>query len=453
MGGTNRKSLLSSLSLALLVLILIGSVFYLTYFVKRHETTALLITFSLCFIAYAVILLLASSGREIYFLTAAAMVARFVFLPALPNLSDDFYRFLWDGMLLNHAIHPFAHLPSALVAQGYLNSFPAIASTLFQQMNSPDYFTIYPPVGQALFATATFFSPNSLSGGILLMRFPMLIAEAVSIFFLIKLLKIYKLPAKYVLLFALNPLVILELSGNLHLEVFMICFLLVSIYLFQQNRWVLSAVFFALAICSKLVPLIFLPLFIRRLGMRKSVYFFGIVGITCLLLFLPLLNAELLTGLQSSIGLYFQKFEFNASIYYLVREIGYEIKGFNIIEEAGKWMALFAFAGIVLFSIFEKCQRLPEAFLWALLIYYLFAAIVHPWYVTPLVAFSVFSRFRFAIVWSLLIFFSYAGYHKDGFEENMAIVMLEYSVLLGVMLYEIWNYVKQKPYAQPQPTY
>ncbi len=439
--------------LLLSALVITGGVVYITYFIQRDETFPLLITYSLLFIAYAGILLLASSDKETYLLLGVALLVRLLLLPAIPNLSDDFYRFLWDGMLINHDIHPFAYLPSTLVAQGNLEQFPSIAPALYQQMNSPEYFTIYPPVCQALFATAAFLFPNSIEGGIIVMRLPMLMAEGVSIYFLVKLLKIYELPVKYALLYALNPLVILELCGNLHFEVLMICFLLVGIYLFQQKKLAFSAIFLALAICTKLIPLIFLPLFIRRLSTKQSVYFFGVVGVTSVLLFLPLLNLELLQGLQSSIGLYFQKFEFNASIYYIVREIGYAVKGFNIIEKSGKWMAIAAFGSIILFTIFERCKRLPEAFLWVLFIYYLFATIVHPWYVAPLVAFSVFSNFRFAVIWSLLIFFSYTGYHASGFTENMTIVFIEYAIVFVVALLEIWNYYQKNSYAQHQTAY
>lgn len=443
MANAHRKSV--SAWLLLFALILSGGIIFITYIVQRHETGRLLIAYSLLFMAYAAIILVTKSDKEIYILLGVSLFVRFVLLPSIPPLSDDFYRFLWDGMLINQGMHPFAQVPTTLVTQGYLEQFPPIAPILYQYMNSPDYFTIYPPVCQALFAAASFLFPNSLAGGIIMIRFPMLVAEAISIFFIFKLLRIYGLPAKYVLLYALNPLVILELSGNLHFEVLMICFLLISVYFFQQNRLMFSAIFFGLAICAKLLPLIFLPLFIRRLGIRKSIYYFGMVGISCLLLFLPLLNVELVKGLQSSIGLYFQKFEFNASIYYIVREIGYAVKGFNIIEQSGRWMAICAFVSIVLFTLFERCKRLPEAFLWVLLLYYLFATIVHPWYITPLVAFSIFSKFRFTIVWSLFIFFTYAGYSATGYYENLIVVFFEYSITLVVLAYEIWLYADLIP--------
>ena len=437
MAAINRKPLLLWPLFLLFALVLLVGTIYITYFIQRHETGRLLVTYALLFIAYAGIILLVKSDKEVYLFLGVSLLARFVLLPAMPQLSDDYYRFLWDGMLINHGIHPFVHVPTTLVAQGYLEQLPPLAPTLYQHMNSPDYFTIYPPVCQALFAGAFYFFPDSLEGGVIMLRLPILIAEVVSIFFIFKLLKIYALPAKYALLYAFNPLVILELSGNLHFEALMICFLLVNIYLFQQNRLMLSAVFFGLAICAKLLPLIFLPLFIRRLGIRKSMYYFGVVGVTCVLLFLPLLNVELVKGLQNSVGLYFQKFEFNASLYYIVREIGYAVKGFNIIEQAGKWMAIAAFVSIILFTLLERCKRLPEAFLWVLLIYYIFATIVHPWYVTPLVAFSVFSKYRFAIVWSLLVFFSYIGYSVTGYYEHLMVVFVEYCIILVVLVYEI----------------
>src|SRR5690606_18023788 len=133
-------------------------------------------------------------------------------------------------------IHPFAHVPTTLVAQGYLEQLPPLAPTLYHHMNSPDYFTIYPSVCQALFAGAFFLFPNSLEGSIIMLRLPMIVAEMVSICMLLKSLEHYELPAKYALLYAFNPLVILELSGNLHFEVLMLCFLLVSLYFFHQNR-------------------------------------------------------------------------------------------------------------------------------------------------------------------------------------------------------------------------
>ncbi len=161
----------------------------------------------------------------------------------------------------------------------------------------------------------------------------------------------YHPPARNILLYALNPLVIVELTGNLHFEALMITFVLASVYLLRRQKLVLSGVAMALAVCTKLLPLIFLPLYLRRLGWKTALLFYAAVGAASAALFLPLITPELVTGMRDSVELYFQKFEFNASIYYLIREVGYYQKGYNIIQQAGRWLAISTFLGIMLYSL------------------------------------------------------------------------------------------------------
>jgi hypothetical protein len=87
-----------------------------------------------------------------------------------------------------------------------------------------------------------------------------------------------------------------------------------------------SGIFFAFSIASKLIPLAFLPFLIRRLGWRKSLVFFLTIAATILLLFLPYVSRELFLQIAGSLDLYFQKFEFNASVFYLVRWVGFMVK-------------------------------------------------------------------------------------------------------------------------------
>ena len=84
----------------------------------------------------------------------------------------------------------------------------------------------------------------------------------------------------------------------------------------------------------------FLPLLFRRLGWKKALGYYAVTSILLLLFFLPFLSGAFAENFFSSINLWFQKFEFNASFYYLIRWIGYEIEGYNIIAYAGPAMAL-----------------------------------------------------------------------------------------------------------------
>ena len=145
--------------------------------------------------------------------------------------------------------------------------------------------------------------------------------------------------------------------------------------------------------------------------------------------------------MSSSIGLYFQKFEFNASIFYIVREIGFWVKNWDIIQVASKWLSMIVISIILVITFLEniKKQNLPGIFVWPLFIYFAFASIIHPWYVTPIVAFCLFSRYWFPILWSFTIFISYAGYTPDGFQEQLWVLLLEYIPVYVVLIYELWK--------------
>jgi hypothetical protein len=156
-------------------------------------------------------------------------------------------------------------------------------------------------------------------------------------------------------------------------------------------------------------------------------------------MFIPLLNEFFFRGMFSSVSLYFQKFEFNASVYYLIREIGFWLTGYNIIGIAGIGLAVCTFIIILALAMMENVGQcnLPGIFIWPLFIYLALATTVHPWYITPIIAFSVFSKFRFAVLWSFLILWSYEGYSATGFAENMLFVCVEYLFLLGMVIYEL----------------
>ncbi len=407
----------------------------LSFFIERTDTPLLIGSYALLFLLY---LLLTKSILSFNYLIGFGIIFRLIFLFSIPNLSDDFYRFFWDGILVNNQINPFLYLPREII-ENPLIAIPSLDSDLFASLNSPDYYTVYPPVCQFAFWIAAKFSSGNIYLAVLIMKFMLFLAEMGTIFIMLKLLKIHNLRKEYIYLYALNPLIIVELTGNIHFDGFLIFFVFLSIYLLEKNKLAFSSLAFGLAIASKLTPLLLLPVFLKQLNIKRLWIFYGLSIAISALMFWPFMGTALVNGLSSSIGLYFQKFEFNASIFYIIREIGFWIKGWDIIQTAGIWLALTTFIIILIIAIWgnNKKQNLPGMLIWPLFIYFAFASIVHPWYATPLVAFCLFSKYRFPIVWSFTIFLSYAGYSIDGFHEHFWILFLEYIPVFGLMSYEL----------------
>lgn len=387
---------------------------------------------------------IASMARRehIGFWMVLAVVLRLALLPAEPLLSDDVYRFIWDGRLWIQGISPFAHLPAWYMEPGH--EVKGLSEALFQQLNSPEYFTIYPPVAQLVFACAAWLSPNELWGCILVMRLFLLACELGSLWLLLQLNDHFGSPPRRVLWYALNPLVIVELMGNLHFEAAMIFFLLLALWWGGHTKLWPAAAAMALSIGTKLIPLMFGPLWIRRWGWPHAWRWLAGSGLIVALLFVPVVHGPLWDHFGESLDLYFRKFEFNASIYYLLRWLRWQQLGYNDIARLGPALALLTAAIILIWAWRERradWASLPQSMMWALTCYLLLATTVHPWYVTTLVALASLTPWRFPIVWSGVAILSYHAYAHTPTKENFWFVGLEYAVVLGWL----WVEWRQQP--------
>ncbi|MEP2278980.1 MAG: mannosyltransferase, partial [Maribacter sp.] len=80
------------------------------------------------------------------FLLGVGIIFRLIFLFTEPNLSQDFYRFIWDGHLVSSGVNPYLHTPDELM-QNMVSIIPN-ASELYQGMGnlSARHYSNYPPL-------------------------------------------------------------------------------------------------------------------------------------------------------------------------------------------------------------------------------------------------------------------------------------------------------------------
>ena len=415
----------------------------LVYFIPRSNFIATFLIFTALFIAYF-FLVKKENIFSLRFCIGLAVALRLVALFSTPALSDDYFRFIWDGKISLMHIHTFQYTPKEFLAS---HPTTAYLQHLFDSMNSQEYHTVYPAVMQFFFVVAAYIGNGSDGLSVFVMKLFILFAELGSIRILLLFARKYKILKRNILWYILNPLIIIELTGNCHFEAVLIFFMLLFFYFILDKKILYAAIFFALAVSTKLIPLMLLPLVLRHLRLRNFIKFAGISLAAGVLLFLPLLNIQLVMGMKDSLRLFFHLFEFNASVFYFIRWVGYFYVDYDIIEEVAPVLGIISFFTILLISWWpSKKYSFIEKSLWVFSIYFLFSTTVHPWYSAILILLAAISRFRFPIVFSSLILLSYYPYSMKEYNEddNLWLVAIEYGLLLIFMLYEIWI-LKKRP--------
>jgi alpha-1,6-mannosyltransferase len=409
----------------------------LLYYTPRSSFLSVLGLYSLLFVCF--LYLKQWSALSFKQLAKLSILFQFVGLFSIPELSNDFYRFIWDGRMLFEGLNPYLYLPKEFVVTN-----PSVVhegSQLVEGMGNlnASHYTVYPPLNQLCFLLPALFFSKSILGSVIFMRLILILSNVGVLLVGSRLLQKLNLNRKAIFWYALNPFVLIEYPGNLHWEGLMIFLLVLSLYFIMSKKWLVAGLFLGLSVSVKLIPLMFIPLLFRRLGLWKTIAFGAVALGVLLLLFMPFLSQSLVSNFGQSLELYFQNFEFNASIYYLAREVGFWITGYNNIKIIGRVLPVLVVVSILLIALIGKRKTmgmLPLHMLFAIGLYYALSTTIHPWYIGVPLILSVFTNFRFAVVWSFLVILSYSAYAGDTYEEKLGLVAVEYTLVFGYLIYE-----------------
>ncbi len=407
------------------------------HWVQRTDTYGLLGTFMILGLLLVWMMWQKPNLRTIIII---GILFRLLLIPYIPSLSQDFYRYLWDGSIQLRGFNPYIYKPSDLL---YQVSFPH-ANQIYEAMGSlhNNNYSNYPPFSQWVYLLAAKAYSGVLIYPILILRFFALLGEFIVYVFGVKLLKYINRSQTLIGWFVLNPLVIIESFGNLHFEALMVGFCLGGFYTTFQNKLIFSSLFSSLAISTKLLPIFFIPVLFKFCSLKFFKRFIVCCGVFFLMTWIPYIDYHLISNYAQTLNLWFVNFEFNASLHYLFKEIHYVFYDFNIIKRMGPYTPFLVILMILLISFVRKNNN-PKSVLESCLlistIYFFISTTIHPWYIIPILAFGMMLGYAYTIVWSLTVLWSYWAYQDGGFAESLVIISTEYALVYGCFIMEVFN--------------
>jgi hypothetical protein len=202
-------------------------------------------------------------------LVAFSLLFRGVLLRTQPVLSDDLYRYIWDGKVQAAGINPYHYPPDALQLSHLRDE------TIYPRINRRWARTIYPPGAQWLFRVVYAAGPDSVT----FLKATIVAGDVVTILLLMLLLRARGLSSGRAILYAWHPLTVFELAGSGHLDGLMLPFLLLALLFVQYRRVALGGALLGAATGIKLYPALLIPPMARRHGLRLLLPFVLVIGL------------------------------------------------------------------------------------------------------------------------------------------------------------------------------
>ena len=226
------------------------------------------------FAAVALILRSEPSPRIVWMILGFAGFLRLMVVVFPPFLSNDMYRYIWDGWVQAAGINPYRYIP----ADAHLAFLRDAA--VFPNINRANYaHTIYPPAAEMIFFIASRIGTLLAVPPVLAMKLAMLVLEGIGIWAMMRLLDLTGLSRARILIYAWNPVPIWEFAGSGHVDAIAICFIALALLAVCKGKNSWGAAALAGAVLAKFLPVILLPALWQRWDWKFIGIFVAIIAI------------------------------------------------------------------------------------------------------------------------------------------------------------------------------
>jgi alpha-1,6-mannosyltransferase len=324
--------------------------------------------------------------RVIVFGLALSALWHFQFLRMPPGLDDDIHRYVWDGRMQRLGYNPYIVVPSD----------PALASLHTSEtrtLNNPEVPSPYPAGAQLFFRAVTSIHESTIA-----LKVAFVVCDLAIAFVLLDVLRCTRQGEHWVLAYAWHPLLPIEVAGSGHVDIVGVLLLLVSAASLVRRWRAVAAISFGLAVAVKLLPIVLLPLYWKRVRMRDG----ALVAIVLGLLYVPFLNhARIPIG---SLGTYVQRFRFNDPVFATLERV-------MAPQVVAGLAVLVGFLTAIWMLRRKSAEGSLDAFAWPMAASLLCAPVVYPWYLLWLLPFIRSTSTVPIMIWTLSIIPTYYVWH------------------------------------------
>jgi hypothetical protein len=350
--------------------------------------------FNACFAVAGVVYLLAireffaTPGfprRVVVLGLVVAAVWHVEFLRVPSGADDDIHRYVWDGRLQRLGYNPYIVIPSDPAAKG-------LHTPETRNLNNPDLPSPYPAGAQLFFRAVTGVHESTFA-----LKLAFVVCDLAIVFVLLDVLRCSRQRAHLVLAYAWNPLLAIEVAGSGHIDIVGALLLLVSAAALGRRWRATAAVGLGLAVAVKLLPVVLLPLYWKRVRIRDAALAAVVVG----LLYVPFLNHGRIP--IGSLGTYVQTFRFNGPVFAALDQVAPPqlLAGLAVLIGlvTATWLRIAA------------PEWSPDVFAWPMAASLLCAPVIFPWYLLCLLPFLTSASTLLIILWTVSIFPTYINWH------------------------------------------
>jgi alpha-1,6-mannosyltransferase len=314
---------------------------------------------------------------------AALWHLQFLLMP--PGPDDDIHRYVWDGRLQRLGYDPYLVVPND-------PAFSGLHTSETRTLNNPDVPSPYPAGALLFFRAVTAIHESTFA-----LKVAFVLCDLAIVLVLLDVLRRSGQGMHWVLAYAWNPLLAMEVAGSGHIDILGALLLLVS-FVALSRRWrAVAAVAFGLAVAVKFLPIVLLPLYWKRVRIRDGILAAIVFG----LLYVPFLKDGWIP--IGSLSAYVERFRFNDPL-------------FATLEQVAAPQLIAALAVLVGFVIaILLSRRSPtvsaDAFAWPMAGSLMCAPVVYPWYLLWMLPFLRSASTLPIMVWTVSIIPTYVVWH------------------------------------------